>query len=119
MNKFSPIIMGVTIVEQQVEDRLEDVTSRIVEAFNPNKIILFGSHAYGHPTPDSDVDLLVVMQSDDRPVERAAKISRVLRPRPFPMDILVRTPEEIQHRLAIGDQFIREILEIGRILYEQ
>ena len=106
-------------VEDRLEDRLEDVTSRIVEAFNPNKIILFGSHAYGQPTPDSDVDLLVVMESDDRPVERAAKISRVLRPRPFPMDILVRTPEEIQHRLAMGDQFIREILERGRILYEQ
>ena len=102
---------------QQVEDHLEAVKRRIVDAFNPNKIILFGS--YGKPTQDSDLDLLVVMESDDRPVERAAKISRVLRPRPFPMDILVRTPEEIQHRLAIGDQFIREILERGRILYEQ
>ena len=106
-------------MDHQIEDRLEEVKKRIVETFNPQKIILFGSYAYGQPTPDSDVDILVVMESDDRPVERAAKISRLLRPRPFPMDILVRTPDEIQHRLEIGDQFIREVLEMGRVLYEQ
>ena len=106
-------------MEHQIEDRLEDVKKRIVDTFSPQKIILFGSYAYGQPTPDSDVDLLVVMESDDRPVERAAKVSRLLRPRPFQMDILVRTPEEIQHRLEIGDQFIREVLEKGRVLYEQ
>jgi hypothetical protein len=47
------------------------------------------------------------------------QVSRLLRPRPFPMDILVRTPEEIQHRLEIGDYFIREVLEQGRVLYER
>ena len=71
------------------------------------------------PTPDSDVDILIVMESQDRPTERAVKVSRLLRPRPFPMDILVRTPEEIRHRLKIGDHFIQEIMNQGKILYER
>lgn len=106
-------------MDPQIEDRLEDVKERIVEVFDPHRIILFGSHVYGQPTPDSDVDLLIVMESDERPAVRAARVSRLLRPRPFPMDILVRTPEEIQQRLEIGDYFVREILERGKVLYER
>jgi predicted nucleotidyltransferase len=106
-------------MDPQIEDRLEEVRKRIVEAFDPHRIILFGSYAYGQPTPDSDIDLLIVMESDERPAARAMQVSRLLRPRPFPMDILVRTPEEIQHRLEIGDYFIREVLERGRVLYER
>lgn len=103
----------------EFEERLEDIKRRIIEAFEPQRIILFGSHVYGKPTGDSDVDLLIVMESEERPIVRAARVSRLLRPRPFPMDIIVRTPAEIQQRLQIGDQFIREILEQGRVLYEQ
>jgi predicted nucleotidyltransferase len=106
-------------MDPQIEDRLEDVTKRIVEVFDPHRIILFGSYVYGQPTSDSDVDLLILMESDERPAVRAMQVSRLLRPRPFPMDILVRTPEEIQHRLEIGDYFIREVLEQGRVLYER
>jgi predicted nucleotidyltransferase len=106
-------------MDPQIENRLEDATKRIVEAFDPQRIILFGSYAYGHPAPDSDVDLLIIMESNRRPAARASQISRLLRPRPFPMDILVRTPEEIRHRLEIGDYFIREVLEQGKVLYER
>jgi predicted nucleotidyltransferase len=105
--------------ETEFEERLEDVKKRIVEAFEPQRIILFGSYVYGKSTPNSDVDLLIVMESDERPVVRAARVSKLLRPRPFPMDIMVRTPDEIRHRLSIGDQFIREILERGKVLYER
>ena len=106
-------------MDRLIESQLDTVTRRIIEALNPQKIILFGSHAYGMPTPDSDVDILIVMESQDRPTERAVKVSRLLRPRPFPMDILVRTPEEIRHRLKIGDHFIQEIMNQGKILYER
>jgi predicted nucleotidyltransferase len=106
-------------MKTQVHDELEEVTRRIVEAFNPQRIIVFGSHAYGQPTPDSDVDLLIVMESDERPAARARQISKLLRPRPFPMDILVRTPQEIQQRLEMGDYFIQEIMEQGQVLYER
>ena len=85
----------------------------------PQRIILFGSYAYGQPNSDSDVDLLVVMESDERPAARATRISRLLRPRPFPMDIVVRTPQEIQNRLEMGDYFIREVFEQGKVLYER
>jgi predicted nucleotidyltransferase len=103
----------------KVEERLEEIKNRIIEAFNPYQIILFGSHVYGKPDPDSDVDLLIVMESDERPAQRAARVSKLLQPRPFPLDILVRTPEEIEQRLKIGDYFIQEVMERGKILYER
>lgn len=90
----------------------------IVEGFHPQKIVLFGSYAYGRTGKDSDVDLLVVMRSRKRPVERAIEVSKSLRFYPFPMDILVRTPQEIRRRLQIGDPFYREIMDRGKVLYE-
>jgi predicted nucleotidyltransferase len=101
---------GALVLDPHIEEQLKDVTGRIVEALAPQRIILFGSHAYGQPNSDSDVDLLVVMESDERPAARATRVSRLLRPRPFPMDIVVRTPQEIQERLAIGDYFMREVI---------
>jgi predicted nucleotidyltransferase len=101
------------------EDWLPEVVRRIVEVFNPQRILLFGSHAYGETSPDSDVDLLVVMESDERPAARSARIAAVLLDVPFPMDILVRTPAELRYRLQIGDYFFREILERGKVLYER
>jgi len=106
-------------LDSHIEKGLEDIKIRLVKELNPQQIILFGSHAYGRPGRDSDVDILVIMESNERPVARAMRVSRLLRPRPFPIDILVRTPEEIQYRLAIGDQFIREIIERGKVLYDQ
>jgi predicted nucleotidyltransferase len=106
-------------VNSPVEQRLEEVTDLIVDAFDPERIILFGSYAYGHPTPNSDVDLLVIMESEDRPLKRSALVSKLLQPRPFPMDILVRTPDEIQHRLNIGDRFIQDVMGRGKVLYER
>jgi predicted nucleotidyltransferase len=105
--------------DRGMNDQLADVVQRIVTAFRPEYIILFGSYAYGWPSIDSDVDLLIVMESNQRPAVRAASISKVLQPRPFPMDILVRTPDEIRYRLEIGDYFFQEILSKGRVLYER
>lgn len=85
----------------------------------PEKIILFGSFAYGKPTPDSDVDLLIIMNSDLRPHARVVQISEILNPRPFPVDIVVRTPAEVEERLRVGDCFFQEIVSKGKVLYEQ
>ena len=95
----------------------EDVCRRIAEEFKPEKIILFGSHAYGHPTPESDLDLLVIMRYEDDYFLQAAKISQRLG-LVTPMDLLVRTPEEFQYRLDIGDRFMLEIVERGKVMYE-
>ena len=102
-----------------IELQLENVIERIVQALNPEKIILFGSYAYGDPGIDSDIDLLIIMKSEERPAIRSAQVSKLIRPRPFPMDILVRTPDEIDKRLKIGDRFIEEIISRGRILYDR
>ncbi len=101
------------------ERALRKIVRRIAQALQPEKIILFGSYAYGTPTTDSDVDLLVIMETRLLPTERYLAVSRLLRPRPFPVDILVKTPEEIRHALAQGDFFVREILDHGLVLYEQ
>ena len=98
---------------------IQDIARRIVERFDPDRVILFGSHAYGHPQAQSDVDLLVIMQSDRRPVERALPIVQSCRPRFVAMDVLVRTPSELAERLAAGDPFFRDVTRRGRVLYER
>jgi predicted nucleotidyltransferase len=98
---------------------LDEIVRRIVAALRPEKIILFGSYVYGQPSADSDLDLLVIMETNARPVDRYLAVSRLIRPRPFPLDILVRTPQEISQALAKGDFFIREIVTQGRVLYER
>ena len=86
--------------------------------FRPGKIILFGSHAYGHPTADSDVDLLVIMPRIRQRGERMSVRIRHAIPRDFPLDLIVRTPAEVDRRLRWGDSFLGEIMEKGVVLYE-
>src|SRR6266566_2076458 len=69
----------------------------VAEKFRPEKIILFGSYAYGTPHDDSDVDLLVVMPARNE-IDQAVKI-RLAIPAPFPMDLIVRTPNDLRWRL--------------------
>jgi len=98
---------------------LPAVTRRLVDALHPSKIILFGSYAYGTPTPDSDVDLLVVMETSASSAERYLAVSRLLRPRPFPVDIIVKTPDELSAALTSGDFFLQEIVTRGQVIYER
>jgi predicted nucleotidyltransferase len=93
------------------------VAKKIAHSFNPEKIILFGSYAWGKPEIDSDLDLFIVMESKDRPIKRAVSVKRVLKDLYVPMDILVRTPDELQHRIDIGDPFIKKILRDGQVIY--
>jgi predicted nucleotidyltransferase len=99
------------------EALLQDITRRIVHRFNPEKVILFGSRASGTAQADSDVDLLVIMETNDPPIQRAIEVKRACRPRFVAMDVLVKTPEEVASRLRQGSFFLRQILEQGRVLY--
>ena len=101
------------------EDAFKALIGRIVEALRPEKIILFGSYAYGEPTPDSDVDLLVILDTDAPRAERQWAVSKLLLPRPFPVVILVKTPAEIEEAVRSGDFFVREILTQGQVLHER
>ena len=98
-------------------EQIQTFGLRIGRKFRPRKVVLFGSHAWGNPTPDSDLDLLVVLPFKGRAVRKSVEIRMKLRS-PFPIDLLVRTPEKVRERLAMGDTFMREILEEGRVLYE-
>src|SRR5215472_9322676 len=90
---------------------------QVAERFHPDKIILFGSYASGTPRADSDVDILVVMPARNQ-LDQAVKIELACDP-PFPLDIIVRTPHNMQWRLAEGDSFLREITTKGKVLYEK
>lgn len=96
---------------------IKKLCRRIAETFKPEKIILFGSQAYGKARPDSDVDLLVVMPFEGSYFDQAHQI-RMRLGLSLPIDLLVRTPEELQYRLEIGDRFMREIVERGKVMYE-
>ena len=94
---------------------IENYVNKIKQKFNPKKVILFGSHAYGKPTRDSDVDLLVIMRTKLKPIEQAVLIRKEF-PSPFPLDLIVRTSEEITKRIKEGDFFLKTILKEGRVL---
>src|SRR5713101_519188 len=91
--------------------------NQVAERFQPEKIILFGSFAYGTPHADSDVDILVIMPARNQ-IDQAFKI-RCQVPRQFPMDLLVRTPASMRWRLAEGDLFHTEIVTKGKVLYKK
>jgi len=90
---------------------------QVADQFHPDKIVLFGSHAYGSPHEDSDVDLLVIMAARNE-IDAAIRIQTALMP-PFPLDLIVRKPKEIQWRLAEGESFLTEIMARGKVLYEK
>jgi predicted nucleotidyltransferase len=97
--------------------QIRQLCTRIAHEFKPEKIILFGSHAYGQPTPESDLDVLVVMEFEGDPLEQAVTMLNRLNML-LPIDLLVRTPEQIQQRLEMGDHFMRDIIERGKVMYE-
>ena len=98
---------------------ISGIVTKIVENFQPEKVILFGSRVWGKPKEWSDIDVLVIMNFDESSSRVAAKISVTAKPRYVPMDILVRTPEEIEQRIKMGDYFIQRIITGGKVLYER
>ena len=98
-------------------ERIRQLGRDIGREFRPERVLLFGSYARGTATPDSDVDLLVVLPFEGKPVRKSVEIRLKLRPS-FPVDLVVRTPENVRERVAMGDDFMRELLEEGKVLYE-
>ncbi len=96
---------------------LERVVRQIVAECTPRKIVLFGSQAYGTPSSDSDIDLFVIVETAERPVEVAARLAATV-DHPMALDILVRTPDEVARRLAAHDSFVTDVMSRGIVLYE-
>ncbi|HET7840931.1 MAG TPA: nucleotidyltransferase domain-containing protein [Terriglobia bacterium] len=98
--------------------RIADLGKRIAREFQPERIILFGSYAYGEPRPDSDVDLLVVLPFDGTGFRKSLEILNRISPE-FSVDLLARRPEDTARRYTEGDPLIREALDRGKVLYER
>ncbi len=101
------------------DELLGEIARRIVQKFNPFAVILFGSYAWGKPSKDSDIDLMVIVDSEGRGIDLRVDVSSAARVGRLPMDVLVYTPAEIATRLAMHDFFIERNLEKGRKLFER
>jgi predicted nucleotidyltransferase len=105
--------------DEESKQLILKIAKRIEEQYKPKKIILFGSYAYGEPTQDSDVDLLIIKNTDKRPIDRWVEVKKLLRgiAPGLPISPLVYTEGEIDERNAIQDFFIEEIFENGEVIY--
>jgi predicted nucleotidyltransferase len=99
------------------QQQIDDLAARIVSSYKPEKIILFGSYAYGTPSEDSDLDLLVVLPFKGRSIYKSMEILETVHPT-LPIDLIVRTPEQLATRLALHDFFLQEVVLKGKVLYE-
>jgi predicted nucleotidyltransferase len=100
------------------EQSIRALSEHIVQEFQPERVILFGSYATGTPTPDSDVDLLVILPFEGKNFYKSLEILNRTDPK-FPIDLLARTPEDTERRYREGDPLIREALDRGKVLYER
>jgi HEPN domain-containing protein/predicted nucleotidyltransferase len=96
---------------------LDAIVERLIEGYQPERIILFGSRAKGTAAPESDYDLLVLKEEPGRPIERRQRVERLLADRRLPLDLLVFTPRELASRFASGSPLVEEVLATGRVLY--
>jgi len=102
----------------EIPDSIRQMATTIIQALAPQKVILFGSYAHGKVSYDSDVDLLIILNTKLKGAERQRAVSRLIHPRLLPVDIIVKTPEEIvESQTRRIDPFLKEILEKGIILY--
>jgi len=102
-----------------IESYLKNIVDKIINNFNPDKIIIFGSYAYGHPTVDSDMDIMIVMETDEKPHKRAVSVRKVLKGIGIPKDIIVKTPEEFERFKDIVGTIVYPAAHKGRIIYER
>ncbi len=107
--------------KSQVKHVLQKMTQQIIEGYQPQKIILYGSLAYGDIHEDSDIDLLIIKETRESPLDRRVRVRQLVSnpKRNIPFSPLVVTPQELHQRLALNDPFYREILDRGKILYVQ
>ena len=96
---------------------LDDISRRLVTDYNPDRIILFGSRSIGDADEESDIDLVIVKETEKRPLDRRIEVEMLLADRAVPIDIVVYTPDEIRHLYSIGSPFVEELVEKGRLLY--
>lgn len=106
------------VADEKLKAYILKIVEKIRTEYRPEKIILFGSYAYGKPTRDSDIDLLIIKETNERPIDRRVRIRRIVDIRePISFSPIVLTPKELAFRFEMEDQFLKEILNKGEILY--
>jgi len=107
------------LTKRQAKQVIERMVDKLAREYRPERVVLFGSYAYGTPDEESDIDLLIIKNTPEAFIDRWATVRRILSDpkRRTPLETLILTPEEVSQRLEIGDQFIMEILEKGKVLY--
>jgi predicted nucleotidyltransferase len=103
----------------KVEETIQKVVERVVRQFAPDRIILFGSHAHGQPTADSDLDFLVIMDVTLGPLERVARLTESVAPLELPVDIFAMTPEEFEETEDVIGGLAYAPAKYGRVVYEK
>lgn len=96
---------------------IEEIKQEIVKSYAPDRIILFGSSASGNVKEESDIDLLILKDTKDRPIDRRIQVEKILAGREVPLDIVVYTPNEMRYLFSIGSSFVEEVIETGRVIY--
>lgn len=102
-----------------VQENLNEIVKRITSFCSPEKIILFGSYAYGQPTADSDLDIMIVMDTIEMPHKRAVSLRRLLRDIALPKDIIVKTPDEFERYKDVIGTIVFPAAHHGKVLYER
>ncbi|MFH1564201.1 MAG: nucleotidyltransferase domain-containing protein [Nitrospirota bacterium] len=106
------------VIRDKVKEEVKKIVERLKSNYAPEKVILFGSLADGRARSESDIDLIIIKQTKEKPWERTARVDAFISHN-MPVDLLVYTPEEIEERLMMNDFFVKEVLEKGRVLYEK
>lgn len=101
------------------EKEIKKITEQIIKKYKPEKIILFGSYAWGKPGPDSDVDLFIIKKTTKKRWDRERELRLKIFPPILPIDLLIYTPKELKKRSESGDFFVNGIIGRGKVLYEQ
>jgi uncharacterized protein len=97
---------------------LDEIVDRLVKGLQPEKIILFGSHAYGEPTADSDIDLLIIVSDSDQPRHRRATHAYgVLRDLTAPTELIVLTRQEVEEKVNVRSSLVSRAVNQGKVLY--
>jgi predicted nucleotidyltransferase len=108
-----------TVIPRHIATMLDEMVERLATHLDIRKIILFGSYTTGQFTRDSDLDLMIIMNTREKGLKRYASVSRLLEPRKMPLDIIVKTPREVRQRKAFFDPFFKSIMQHGKVLYEK
>jgi uncharacterized protein len=117
---MTQIALKEQIIEELIpQETIDGVINTIVENFSPDKIILFGSYASENPTSDSDLDLLIIMETTLPSHKRASPIRLLFKPFPCSMDILVFTPEEVEYWNGTTNHIVTEAFRTGKVVYER